>query len=270
MKYFLNTIAILLLFVVFSCKKNQKESTSIDDNVSKSKQWKSLFNGENLDDWIPKIGGHKLNENYNNTFKVENGVIKVSYENYDKFIDNFGHLFYKTPFSNYRLRLEYRFVGQQVPGSPSWGEKNSGIMIHSQSPESMLLNQNFPLSLEFQLLGGITKDELRSTGNLCTPATNVHFNGELITEHCISSDSKTYYQEEWITAEVIVNNGDIAHYIDGEAVITYSNPTVGGEFLDQTSKEIQNKEGAPLTSGFISLQSEGHPVEFRAIEILEY
>lgn len=253
-------ISLILVFtLVISCKNDAK----INEN------WIQIFNGKNLDGWLVKINGYELNDNYKNTFRVENGAIKVSYDGYENFTDQFGHLFYKTPFSNYKLRLEYRFVGEQAAGGQSWATKNSGIMIHSQSPESMLVKQSFPLSLEFQLLGGINKNEPRPSGNLCTPATHVVMEGKLITEHCITANCKTYYGEEWITAEVIVNNDSITHYIDGQPVISYSNPTIGGQFLDTTSESIQSKNGQPLTSGYISLQSESHPIEFKNIELLE-
>ena len=84
---------------------------------------KRLFNGKNLDDWIVKINGYKLHDNHLNTFRVENGILKVSYDQYDSFTDEFGHLFYKTPYTNYRLKLQYRFIGEQVIGGESWAEK---------------------------------------------------------------------------------------------------------------------------------------------------
>ena len=265
MKSFFNILlVVLVLSSVFNCKK------SVSDKTEPNSKWKSLFNGENLDDWIVKINGYKLHDNHLNTFRVENGILKVSYDQYDSFTDEFGHLFYKNPYTNYRLRLEYRFVGEQANGGEAWAEKNSGIMIHSQAPETMLLNQGFPLSLEVQLLGGVSEDEPRPSGNLCTPATHVEMKGTTITEHCIMADSKTYYSEEWIEAEVIVTKDSISHFIDGKLAISYSNPSIGGEFLDSTSKNIQAKDGQALTSGYISLQSESHPIEFKNIKILEY
>ena len=265
MKSFFNIlIIILVLSSFFNCKKN------VSNKIESDNKWKSLFNGENLDDWIVKINGYELHDNHLNTFRVENGSIKVSYDQYDNFTDEFGHLFYKTPFTNYRLKLEYRFLGKQVNGGQAWAEKNSGIMIHSQAPETMLLNQGFPLSLEVQLLGGVSEDEPRPSGNLCTPATHVEMKGTTITEHCIMADSKTYYGEEWIEAEVIVTKDSISHFIDGKLAISYSNPSIGGEFLDSTSKNLQAKDGQALTSGYISLQSESHPIEFKNIQILEY
>lgn len=269
MKSILNLVFITALFFL-SCKEKKTEAEqNTPETVSKT-EWKSLFDGETLEGWTPKIRGHALNDNYNNTFKVENGHIKVSYENYDNFDEQYGHLFYNTPFSNYRLRLEYRFIGEQVEGGADWALKNSGIMIHSQSPESMLIDQNFPLSIEVQLLGGVNEDEPRPTCNLCTPATNVDIDGELYTTHCINSTSETYYDDQWVTAEVEVKGDSITHFINGKKVLDYSNPVIGGEFLDETSEEIQAKDGTSLTGGYISLQSESHPVEFRAIEIMEY
>lgn len=260
-------IFIILIFC-FGCKRNTTNEVKNEDGITEN--WKPLFNGKNLEGWVVKINGFELNTNYNNTFRVENGVIKVSYDQYNRFTDQYGHLFYKTPFSNYKLRLQYRFVGEQAIGGQSWATKNSGIMIHSQPPETMLVKQGFPLSLEVQLLGGVNAGEPRPSGNLCTPATNVVMNGKQITEHCISANCKTYYGEEWITAEIIVNNDSITHYIDGKSVISYSNPTIGGEFLEATSKEIQAKDGQPLKNGYIALQSESHPIEFKTIEILEF
>lgn len=263
----------LVLLLGLSCKQSDKKSseTSPELSVEKptSEKWVSLFNGKNLDGWHVKITGHELDDNYNNTFRVEDGVMKVSYDQYDQFNNAFGHIFYKTPFSNYKFRLQYRFVGEQAKGGEAWGYKNSGIMLHCQSPESMLVNQNFPVSLEFQLLGGLKEGEPRPTGNLCTPGTNVVMNNELITEHCITSVAETYYDDQWITAEVVVSNDTITHYINGKPVITYTHPTYGGEFLDGASEAIQAKDGQPLTSGYISLQSESHPIEFKNIEIQE-
>ncbi|MDO7170902.1 DUF1080 domain-containing protein [Mariniflexile sp. AS56] len=270
MKYYFKISIIVVISLFISCKETQQNKNITNKDTSiKTEKWTSLFNGKNLDGWLIKINGHGLNTNYNNTFRAENGVLKVSYDQYDSFTNEFGHIFYKTPFTNYRFRLQYRFVGQQVKGGEAWAKKNSGIMLHCQSPESMLKNQGFPLSLEFQLLGGVNETEPRPTGNLCTPATHVIMNEKLITDHCIKADCKTYHGEEWITAEALVNQDSITHFINGTPVISYSKPIIGGQFLDSTSKEIQEKDGQPLLGGYISLQSESHPIEFRNIEIME-
>ncbi|MFQ3306027.1 MAG: hypothetical protein ACI9JT_002036 [Polaribacter sp.] len=257
-------LMILSLFINCDLKKKQNlKSTAVEAT------WQSLFNGKDLDDWIVKINGHKLHDNFKNTFRVEKGILKVSYDGYENFENKFGLLTYKTPFSNYKFRLHYRFIGNQTKGGEAWATKNSGVMIHSQAPESMLVQQAFPLSLEVQLLGGITPNTPRPTGNLCTPATHVSIDEVMVTAHCIPAASETYYGEEWVALEIIVTKENIVHKINGKTVITYTNPTIGGQFLEATSKEIQLKDGQPLTSGYISLQSESHPIEFKNIEILE-
>ena len=256
----------LLLLLTFGCKKETKNN----QQTNASKEWVSLFNGKNLDNWIIKIKDYPLNENIHNTFRVENGVMKVSYKDYDTFNNNFGHIFYKKPFSSYKLRVDYRFVGEQVSGGAGWAERNSGIMVHSQSPESMGLTQAFPLSIEVQMLGGIEAGTLRSTGNLCTPGTNVVMDNELITTHCIDSTSDTFYGNYWVTLEVMaIKDSIITHSINGTEVMRYYKPQIGGADIDDYNGDWKNKIGQPLKEGYISLQSESHPIEFKNIEILE-
>jgi len=248
--YFIITLSVLFLQ---SCIQSPKQNVSED--------WHSLFNGKTLEGWTPKIKGEALGSDRLNTFRVENGVIKVSYQNYDSFDNRFGHLFYKTPFTNYRLKLEYRFVGDQVEGGEGWAEKNSGIMIHCQDPKTMGLEQDFPNSLEVQLLGGVNDSVLRPTGNLCTPGTHVKMDNKLITQHCITADAPTFYGEEWINAEVeVYGDSLIRHYINSKPVMTYKKPV-----KDLPKDSLNHLK--PLKSGYISLQSESHPVEFKAIYV---
>lgn len=248
--YFFLISIICLLFD--GCKPSSK---------LQSNDWISIFNGENLEGWYPKIKGESFGSDSLNTFRVENGSLKVSYENYNLFENRFGHLFYKSPHSNYKLKLQYRFIEEQAKGGQAWAEKNSGIMIHSQDPAKMKLHQDFPNSLEVQLLGGITHTIPRPTGNLCTPATHVHINNELVTEHCITADAPTFYGEEWVEAEVeVYSDSLIRHYINGKPVISYSKP------INDLPNDSLNHMQA-LRSGYISLQSESHPVEFKNIQL---
>jgi hypothetical protein len=229
--------------------------------------WIPLFNGKDLQGWTPKIRGYELGQNFGNTFRVEGGVLKVAYDQYDRFNDRFGHLFYERPFSKYRLRVEYRFVGQQVPGGPGWAVRNSGIMIHGESPNTMTKDQDFPVSIEVQLLGGLGRGT-RSTANLCTPGTHVVMGDRLVTRHCTNSKSRTYHGEQWVTVEVEVRGGsEIRHLIDGQVVLAYSQPQLDPG--DSNAQRLVKGDQRLLTEGTISLQSESHPVEFRKVEILE-
>lgn len=232
-------------------------------------KWIQLFNGKNLDGWTPKIRGYKSGENHANTFRVEDGVMKVSYDGYKNFGDKFGHIFYKDTFSNYIIRLEYRFTGDQCPGGAGWALRNSGIMVHGQSPESMTKDQKFPVSIEVQLLGGTDSGE-RSTANLCTPGTNVVMDGKLVTRHCTKSVSQTYNGEQWVVCEVEVRgNKVIDHKINGKSVLKYTEPQLDERDADAKKLIKLNDGKLALSSGTISLQSESHPVEFRKVELLK-
>ena len=189
----------------------------------------------------------------------------MSYDGYDKFDGEFGHLFYKEPFGRYALRIEYRFVGGQAPGGPSWGFRNSGVMIHSQSPESMGLAQSFPVSIEVQFLGGDGPEE-RPTANLCTPGTNVVMAGELVTRHCTNSASPTFRGDGWVTVEVEVDGaGTIRHVVGGRTVLEYERPQL--DPADADGARLVGAGGLLLDKGYIALQAESHPLEFRRVEI---
>ena len=252
---------LLALCVVLTCTH-----CAVGLNSRSNGRWISLFNGKDLEGWKVKITGHELNDNYGNTFRVENGVLKVSYDQYDNFDGKFGHIFYRDKFSHYILRVEYRFVGDQISGGPGWALRNSGIMIHGQSPESMIKDQNFPVSIEVQLLGGNGVDE-RTTGNLCTPGTHIVMDGELVTRHCNNSRSKTYHGDQWVTAEVEVHgNSTIRHIINGEIVLEYEQPQLDEN--DPDARKLIDNGDKLLHEGSISLQSESHPIEFRKVELL--
>lgn len=231
-------------------------------------EWTQLFNGRDLEGWTPKFKGEKLGENYLDTFRVEDGVLKVSYDKWDKLDGKFGHLFYQTPYSNYVLRAEYRVVGDQVAEGPGWALRNSGLMIHGQDPATMGVDQDFPVSIEVQLLGGDGEHE-RSTANLCTPGTHVVLDGKLHTPHCTLSKSKTFHGDQWVTVEVEVHgNGLIRHRVNGEPVMEYSQPQLDEN--DEDAKKLLAKgQGKLLDRGSISIQAESHPFEFRKIELRE-
>ena len=226
--------------------------------------WIPLFNGKDLGGWTAKVVGHPLDRDPYQTVRVEDGMIRIDYDNYEGDFDGrFLHLFHVQPFSRYRLRFEYRFQGEQVQGGPGWAWRNSGAMLHCQHPGTMGLHQEFPVSIEGQLLGGDGTGE-RPTGNLCTPGTHVVMNGALDTRHCINSTSKTMHGDQWVTAEFEVDgNGTIRHFINGEQVMEYEQPQLDPS--DPDAQAIMSDQ--PLDRGWIALQGEGHPIDFRKVEI---
>ena len=230
-------------------------------------KWIQLFNGRDIDDWIVKINHHDVGDNFGDTFRVHDGILQVRYDKYGDFNDQFAHLNYKRPFSHYRIVVEYRFVGELQQGAPDFSVMNSGVMLHSQDPRKILRDQNWPISIEFQLLAGLPDGKPRATGNACTPGTNVHINGRLVTDHVIHCTGKTYRPDEWVRAEAIVRgNGRFTHIINGEKVLEYSGPEIGGGVATgYDPKEFV--EGKPLSEGYVALQTEGQPCDFRKVEL---
>ncbi|TWI84384.1 3-keto-disaccharide hydrolase [Chitinophaga japonensis] len=234
--------------------------------VQEKGEWIQLFNGKDLKDWDIKIAKHDLNDNFGNTFRVEDGLLKIRYDQYKDFDDQYGHIFYKKKFSAYLVAVEYRFTGEQVPGGPGWAIRNNGVMLHCQSAGSMGKHQDFPISLEMQLLGGNGTDP-RTTANLCTPGTNVVMNGKLITDHCISSTSKTYNGDAWVRAEALVLGDSIVkHIVEGDTVLTYTQPQIGGGSVSHFEPALK-QDGKLLKEGYIALQGESAPTDFRKVEL---
>ncbi len=230
-------------------------------------EWQSLFNGKNLDGWIVKINHHETGDNYANTFRVTDGKIQVNYDDYGPFNEQFGHMFYREPFSSYHLKFEYKFTQQWLEDAPSYAFRNSGVMFHSQGPKTILKDQDWPISVEFQLLADAGDGQPRPTGNMCSPGTEVYIQGEKYPQHCINSSSKTYDLDEWISAELIVYGDSLViHVINGDTVLQYTKPQIGGGVVNGFDPAIKI-DGKPLTSGYIALQSEGHGIEFREIKI---
>lgn len=236
-------------------------------HAAEEPEWIQLFNGKDLTNWTPKVRGCPVGENYRDTFRVEDGILKVSYSKYDSWSNRYGHLIFKRKFTNYRLRFEYRFVGSQIALGPIWAVRNSGFMIHSEAPETMDMNQDFPAGVQIQLLGGLDKGE-RTTMNICRSGSHVMKDGKVMLGHCNSSTSKTYNGDVWVSAEVEVHgNGTIRHFVEGKEVLSYEKPFLDDK--DLHAKELIAISGTKeLSSGFIALQSISHPIEFRKIELL--
>lgn len=247
-----NSVKFIVLFLFLS------------SSVNAQKGWINLFNGKDLKEWTVKIAKHEVGENFANTFRVENGVMKVSYDGYENFDRQYGHIHYKTPYSYYLLKVEYRFVGEQAKGGEGWATRNSGVMLHGQDPKTMLKDQDFPISIEGQFLGGDGEHE-RHTSNVCTPGTTVYLNDKLNQIHCLESNSKTFHGDQWVTAEFLVlGDSIIKHMVNKETVLVYTKPQIGGGNVSNFDPKIK-QDGKALTGGYISLQSESHPIEFRKV-----
>lgn len=255
---------LAFLVMVSACATNGARKGSGGDS-----EWRSLFNGKDLEGWVVKIHHHNVGENYANTFRVVDGAIQINYDDYGPFNEQYGHLFYDESFSSYHLKFTYRFRDQWQKDAPSYTVRNSGVMFHSQDPKTILKEQNWPISVEYQILCSMGDGRPRPTGNMCSPGTGVVFEGRLDPRHCINSTSKTYELSEWVTGEIIVYRDSLVkHIVNGDTVLQYTKPQVelaGGVASGFDTTLIRDR--APLTEGYIGLQSEGQGIEFKEILI---
>jgi 3-keto-disaccharide hydrolase len=260
-------LAYVVILVIVGRALSDTRAPTAQARAPEARDWIQLFNGRDLADWTAKFSKHDLGENFRNTFRAEEGLLKVRYDQWPSFNGEFGHLFYKDAFSYYLLAAEYRFVGDQVTAGPSWAIRNNGLMLHSPNPRTMLRDQDFPIALEIQLLGGLGKGP-RTTANLCTPGAHVVMNGQLHTQHCTNSTSQTYDGDQWVRVEVLVHGDElIRHTIDGKTVLEYSKPQIGGGGVSPVDPAVKI-DGTPMTGGYISIQAETAPTDFRKIELL--
>jgi hypothetical protein len=262
MKY-LRILFLAIPFLLQSYKSNNH-----NPQQQHGKHWVSLFNGKDLDGWKPKIAGYPLGENFGNTVRVADKILSTRYNEYDSFNSRFGALYYDKKFTNYRLKVEYRFVGNLTPGAPSWGFRDGGIQYHCQSPATVGLNQPFPVCLEYNLLGGKETGE-RPTGEICASGIYVEMNGKRNTNYCTPPTVKrTFAGDQWVTAEIEVMDGKITHFVNGEQVLQFENPRFDSTHQEGKKFIIEGKD--MVKDGYISLQSNSHPMDFRKIEIMEY
>jgi hypothetical protein len=259
-------IVTLTLSLLSACEPSQKTSA----------QWTPILNDPS--DWTIKMGGQDLHEDADKTFQLHDGILKVYGEKRDQSV-KVGHMFYnKKPSPNFRLRFEYRFTGKQFQSDENWPEQYGGVVFHAQSPTSMGLKQDYPICLEFQLLGGKNTGE-RPTGNVCTIGTQVFTADTLNPSHCINSTSPTFDGDRWVKAEMEVwGDSLIRHYIEGVPVLEYTHPQIGGGFVSPSFDWIKGNvkdweewaanDGTPLKEGFLAIQAHD-PIEFRAMELLD-
>ena len=254
---------ILIGVALLAAAQATPTPVATDWRTAPAQDWQELFNGRNLDGWVIKLANHELGDNYRDTFRVENGLIRVMYDKYDEFGARFGHLFYAKKLSHYVVSVDYHFFGEQAKGGPSYARLNSGVMIHSQAPETILKDQDWPISVEAQLLAGN-----RTTMNVCTPGTEIFMHGEMVKVHCTNSTSKVYPDDAWVTVQVEVLGGEkVRHIIDGQTVLEYEKPMIGGGVANRYDPKIK-VDGTILTEGYLALQAESQPVEFKNVRLL--
>jgi len=151
---------------------------------------------------------------------------------------------------------------------PGYARLNSGVMIHSQAPETILKDQDWPISVEAQFLSNDGK-LARPTMNVYTPGTEIFMKGARVKAHCTNSSSRIFRGPDWVKVEVEVLGAEkVRHRVEGEVVLEYETPRIGGGVANRFDPAVK-VDGTVLSEGYIGLQSESHPVEFRNVRLLE-
>lgn len=263
---------LLIVLIAITTSSYAIERPTNSDNSKRKREikkggWQTLFNGKNLDGWVPKIHHHELGDNYKNTFRVVDGEIEINYDGYTDFNERYGHLFFEEKFSSFHLKFEYQFTDTWLKDAPSYTYRNSGVMFHSQDPATILEEQDWPISVEYQILAEEREGVSRPTGNMCSPGTEISIDKDIYPNHCLNSSAKTYKWDEWVSGELIVYRDSLViHIVNGDTVLEYSSPAIGGGVVKRYDPAIKI-DGKALTEGFIGLQSEGQGIKFRNIEI---
>jgi hypothetical protein len=222
--------------------------------------WVKIFNGTDLTGWVPLIHKSAYNVDTYKTFRADpvTHVIKVTYEDYPdgSFDERCGVLYYNKFLTSYRVRLTYRFLEPQAKNPVGWGKNNSGLMLFGLDPSKVTGDPMFPPLIEVQLLGTPSSGGPTSP-NICTPGGIT-----LAKQTGICGDNSTKVPAppaaDWTSVEAEVHvNGDskIFQYPEKtKPVVTISGPSY---------------QGKPVTGGYLSIQSESQPVEFKDIELIE-
>ena len=228
-------------------------------------EWVSIFDGETLTGWTPKITGQELGADPNQVFRAEDGVLHGAHDAFAVFAGEFGHLYFETPLSHYRLRFEYRFDGEQTADGPAWAFMNSGVMVHAQAPETMRVDQPFPISIEAQLLGKTDAQPNRTTANMCSPGTHVVIADTLMKRHCVSSQTPAAGAGDWVAFEIEVQGGTLIRLgINGAEALRLTDP----QYDTNDSDVVRLSLSGAVEAGYFALQAESHPVAFRNIELM--
>ena len=132
--------------------------------------------------------------------------------------------------------------------------------------------QDWPISVEMQFLAGLGDGNPRPTGNMCSPGTNIFYNGQLDTRHCINATGRALPKDAWVRAEVLVLGDSIVkHIINGDTVLVYDDTTFGRQrqfsVPDNETADLQDEikawlgSGHPIWYAFDRMQHEFAPIE---------
>ena len=131
----------------------------------------------------------------------------------------------------------------------------------------MRKDQEFPVSAEFDIVGGRLLGS-HPTGDVCENGTRVTIAGAVLLAKCSKLSPVTIPGDEWVTILAEVQGAArVRQIVNGQLVVEYTDIVLDDK--DPDAARLLNFGGdRSLGSGYISIQANSHPIEFRRIEIL--
>jgi hypothetical protein len=213
-----------------------------------------LFNGRDLSGWCVALEGRRPGEDPNGVFRVSDGVMRVSGE-------ETGGIVSEKSYRDYVLRVEYRWVGKSV-GSRLGMAADTGVLYHSQG-EMFAWNGLWMRSFECNILRGRTGDFIIVSDKGAPVRYAATVEGRVVADEANISnwfrlgswanteDTPDVFPErrygEWNRLEIVCDGSRVEHWLNDVLVFEAENLTP--------------------SQGRIQIQSEGHPVEFRRIDL---
>lgn len=232
--------------------------------------WQPLWDGRSLDGWSFFQDGVGDTDTLG-VVSIHNGELHFLGEQYTHDVAPPGFIATLTEYSNYHLRLQYRW-GERRWAPRGWQARNSGVLYHLGPQRPGLL---FPEGIEFQMQEGncgdaILIDTLGVQGPSLggtplwpnwipafpdTPIDPVRNGG--YARRWLPRHSDFELPNAWNTLDLICLDDQVAHMVNGRIVNT----------LFKLSRELPDGQRVALRSGRIALEFEWATVAFRDVQI---
>jgi hypothetical protein len=238
------------------------------DGGKDDKEWKSLFNGKNLDGWDTWLGRPNKEKDVvglNKDPKMVYTVVTVDGKPAIRISGEiFGALTSKDEFENYHLKLEFKWGEKKWPPREK-AVRDSGLLYHCVGPHGAastfwMRSQECQIQENdcgdyYSVAGGIVDVEAeKQGGGLIWKKGGEKFTG--VKGRIIRSKNHEHKTGEWNTIEVLCLGGTCVHRVNGHTNMVMTN-----------SRQVVDKKEVPLTRGKLQLQSEGAEVFYRSIYI---
>jgi hypothetical protein len=241
--------------VFYSCKflgkgadTSKVDTMVVDSNnlltaQEQAEGWILMFDGKTTTGWR----GYNKPAFPDSGWVADSGALRCQGSGLGEAGGKGGDIIFDRKFKDFDLKLEWKisqggnsgifYLGQEIPDEPVW----------KSAPEMQVLdNINHPDAK-------LGKDGNRMAGSLYDLIPAIPQNAKPVGE--------------WNQAEILVYQGTVVHFQNGEKVLEYHIGTPDWDKMIQGSKFKEFPEFGKYKEGFIALQDHGNDVWYRNIKI---